>query len=790
VDLNQVYTAPAIPKLGRRNIKSALITGAIKPQIALNKTKFSFVKSFINPKIGQGLSAENLGPILKKEGDTDNKFSIIESFLGATNKILVQVQKQLAFDHLSRIAAEKLQLEKDKKRISRKKVSDKEKKLEEPGKGSILPKIFDRITAPIKSIFQKLIDFFSIILTGLIVNNAFNWLSKKENREKLKKFFDFVVDHWKEILIVLGTAKLLGVILKIVGVARLLKKFIDLFKKKPPGGPPNCGCNTNNPKGGGPSDPCAPVLNCIKDINGPTAEALAERIADTSKFRSLFDLLPFLIALRSNTKTPAAPVPKTAPVPAPGTTPASYGPLIERGRQKALLEDRSQSIPTPDGGRINIDRRGRVTRIQTGAEVAEGEKKSKNLLNLFGLTNLPAILGGIRGGRTTLGTNRLTNIPSTGTYPGLRTPGAVGEETLGGNNILRFSRATTLSGRSKGGTILKFSIGGTVGKGDRPGTDTVPAMVRGGERVMLDEGEEVINAKSSRLWRPTLKDINDNGARMWSQFVEGIKKQESTNTVQAENNTRFAKVLEDYDKVLKEEERRLRKKYNDAMLKNKPTRPGGGGGGGAPAAPTPVTSGGGSSGGGGGGAPPAAPTPVTSGGAAAPTPTSGGGDPYKGSDDPKLTMPEANKMGSPGIPGGKNSRGQKVPSVGDWVGDPPPKPKPTTSSASPESTASPIGLLPFKTKKPSTDNLSSLFSANRKNLESLKSSGPSIKVFNMAETNSAIDLTNKNKVGSVPVSGGDPTPLPNISPINGLFAEAMGGWMTSLGIGNRDRLII
>jgi hypothetical protein len=29
--------------------------------------------------------------------------------------------------------------------------------------------------------------------------------------------------------------------------------------------------------------------------------------------------------------------------------------------------------------------------------------------------------------------------------------------------------------------------------------------------------------------------------------------------------------------------------------------------------------------------------------------------------------------------------------------------------------------------------------------------------------------------------------LPNISPINGLFAEAMGGWMTSLGIG---RLII
>ena len=386
MDPNQVYTAPAIPKLGRRNIKSALITGAIKPQIALKKTNFSFVKSFVKPKIEEGLTTESLGPIIKKEGDNDKKFSIIESFLGATNKILTQVQKQLAFDQLSRIAAEKSQLEKDKKRISRKKISDKEKKLEEPKK-NIAERIFDRVTAPIKSIFQKLLDFFSLILTGLILNNAFIWLSKKENQEKLKKFFDFVVDHWKEILIVLGTIKLLGVIRKIVIAAKALKGLIDLFKKKPPGGPPNCGCNTKNPKGplGGPPDPCAPVLNCIKD-NPPDLEAFADNIANTSKFRTLFDLLPFLITLRSNTKTPTAPTapapatPATKPAPSPATpttkpaspkfSPASYGPIIEEGVKKALSEDRSQSISTPDGGRINIDRRGNVTRVQTRKEVS------------------------------------------------------------------------------------------------------------------------------------------------------------------------------------------------------------------------------------------------------------------------------------------------------------------------------------------------------------------------------------------------------------------------------------
>ena len=691
MDLNQVYTAPAIPKLGRRNIKSALITGAIKPQIALKKTNFSFVKSFVKPKIEEGLTTESLGPIIKKEGDNDKKFSIIESFLGSTNKILTQVQKQLAFDQLSRIAAERLQLEKDKKRISRKKVSDKEKKLEEPGKNSILPKIFDKITAPIKSIFQKLIDFFSIILTGLIVNNAFNWLSKKENQKKLKKFFDFVVDHWKEILIILGTAKLLGAILKIVRVARLLKKFIDLFKKKPPGGPPNCGCDDKKPKGGGPSDPCAPILDCIKDPTGPTAEALAEKIANTSRFKPLSSILGVTTL---NPKPIQTPKPQL-------TANEKYLQSLPPGVREDALKSGKTSSPLGDLGIMAIS-----------AAVAYPFIAFISSLGIGGI-------GGIGGSGAAGGAN---NILRSASIPG------------------KLSRATTLVGKSKGGTIPKFSSGGTIGKGDRPGTDTVPAMVRGGARIMLDADEEVINAKSSRVWRPTLKDINDNGARMWSQFVEGIKKQESTNTVQAENNTRFAKVLEDYDKVLKEEERRLRKKYNDAMLKNKPTPPGRGG------------------------APSAAPTPKTSG---------GGGN--------NRAMPDASKPGALGDPGNPNS-----PRIGEQVGNlppPKPKPKPTTSSASPESTASPIGLLPLKTKKPSTDNLSSLFSAKRKNLESLKPLGPSIKVFKIAETNSAIDLTNKNKVGSVPVSGGDPTPLPSISPINGLFAEAMGGWMTSLGIG-------
>jgi hypothetical protein len=737
VDPNQVYKAPAIPKLSRRNIKSALITGAIKPQIALNKTKFSFV----NPVTDQDLIPENLGPIVKKEGDTDKKFSIIESFLGATNKILTQVQKQLALDHLSRIAAEKAQLEKDKKRISRKKVSDKEKKIEEPGKNSILPKIFDRVTAPIKSIFQKLIDFFSIILTGLIVNNAFNWLSKKENQEKLKKFFDFVVDHWKEILILLGTAKLLGVILKIVGAAKALKGLIDLFKKKPPSNPLNC-CDDKKPKGqtgrGGSSILPNKSLSRMNESYGRFIEGKSN-IGDRARLlrrgmigpRQLFTKGSFE-ALRGTIKSPFKINPSTG-VSGLRTFGASI--ILDKLVELGFSEVRAKQI-------VDI-----VERYKKLPKDKKNEARNKLKQKLAQELNYQKSSMFMLDKIISLGGETQSEIKS-----------KFGEEVLKG--------------------IGGMSVGGTVGKGDRPGTDTVPAMVRGGARIMLDADEEVINAKSSRLWRPTLKDINDNGARMWSQFVEGIKKQESTNTVQAENNTRFAKVLEDYDKVLKEEERRLRKKYNDAMLKNKPTPPGGGGGA-PPAAPTPKTSGGGSSGGGGGGAPPAAPTPKTSGGG-----SSGGGAPSAASSS------SAAPSGGASDPNGKELLKRALPGGGGGPGvyDPTknplkPQPQSKTSSASAETKTPSISLLPYKTNP---NNLrSSLVPPNTKNPESLKPLGPSIKVFNIAETNSAIDLTNKNKVGSVPVSGGDPTPLPNISPINGLIAEAMDNWSDSLGIGMR-----
>ena len=193
MDLNQVYKAPAIPKLSRRNIKSALITGAIKPQIALNKTKFSFV----NPVTDQDLIPEKLRP-----KESPSKFNLGE-ILDQTNKILVDIKKQLSLDFLNRIFNEKKNLENEKKKIASKKVADKEERIERGGKG-ILGKSFEKVTAPFKSIFNKLIDFFSIIFTGILVNNAFIWLSDKNNQKKLTELFNFIKDYSNQSFEIIG----------------------------------------------------------------------------------------------------------------------------------------------------------------------------------------------------------------------------------------------------------------------------------------------------------------------------------------------------------------------------------------------------------------------------------------------------------------------------------------------------------------------------------------------------------------------------------------------------------
>ena len=203
MDFNKIYKAPSLPKLSKRNISSSVLRGASVVSAApkLGKSIFSFLNS--------SASVEGL------------KQNSVSDALTETNRILVEIQNQLATDFAFRIAEEKEQTKKIRAAESKKRFLTKEGAIEKiKSIGSGLKNQVDKILAPTKSIFQKIIDFFKIILTGIVLNTAFKWLENPENQKKLGQFFGFLADHWKWVLATLGTVILVDVIAKLVIAAQ------------------------------------------------------------------------------------------------------------------------------------------------------------------------------------------------------------------------------------------------------------------------------------------------------------------------------------------------------------------------------------------------------------------------------------------------------------------------------------------------------------------------------------------------------------------------------------------
>lgn len=671
MEIDQVYRAPSIPKLNRRNIKSTLISGAIKPGVELKKTKFSFIKPLAK------LIPDALVPLKEDESKKEGLVKYIQSNFGIqkvleqSNKLLSQIKEQLSLDFLSRINQEKKELSDYKKRIAAQKVRDKEKKLETGGRG-LLGKTLSAVVAPAKSIFQKLLDFFSIILTGILVNSAFKWLQKPENQEKLKKFFEFLKEYWQELLIVFGAVKLLGLVRKIWKVANAIKGLIDFFKKKP-----QLPCNC--PKSPAQNiDDCLPLKDCIDSLvknprrNGPMLEALASLIIATSAFEPVRKLL--------NQK--GLPVP---PIPAPAVAP----PPPQAVTAKQAVQQ-NQATPSPQLAASNAIKQHNIPKnlqpvvqkliteyYQNGFKTVSKEvgedvitieainstgvftQRNYNPKVIFrpGLATKRRQAGQSNAAKLALGTIALvSSLPSRGIRPSTRlpittrarsltTPQPVTPSTkakpqpqpqpvrtpepvptpepavptrpskknaleyLTKNNLLQsptrtgkkqFNKkvgeairveydallkrgyspgeatkqllkifkqsdldavmGTNVIPNSKGGTIPGLAGGGTVGGPGRLGVDSVPAMIAsgvktmmGGANALLAPGEEVIRTSSAMLFRPLLKDINDNAGRLWQAFTNAVRKQNLNEMIVTDLIDQFGKIIREFKELLDKE---------------------------------------------------------------------------------------------------------------------------------------------------------------------------------------------------------------------------------------------
>ena len=110
-------------------------------------------------------------------------------------------------------------------------------------------------------------------------------------------------------------------------------------------------------------------------------------------------------------------------------------------------------------------------------------------------------------------------------------------------------------------TIQRFSSGGSVRGYAEGGTfERLMGTVRGTGSMMVDSvkallapGEEIIRATSAMLFRPLLKDINDNAGRMWVKFSEATKKLLEVSSLQTSVSEEFAKVIEDHNQYLKDD---------------------------------------------------------------------------------------------------------------------------------------------------------------------------------------------------------------------------------------------
>ena len=238
------------PKINKGNFSSPLSSSASKISGSisapkLNTTKISFIKKENSPIV---------------EAVNNNAESLTQ-----TNEILIEIQKQLAFDFANRIAEEKEAIRKIKAEESRRRFGEEEKAVEGTNKiKKGLFGAFNKVIAPARGIFDKLFEFFSILLTGFLGNKAFDWLKNPENREKITSILNWIGKNWKILTGLFVIGKLLGPIGLLIKFARLLAK---LFRRGGGLGPDKLKRikDSKPPKPGGGGIDCNKVLKCIED---------------------------------------------------------------------------------------------------------------------------------------------------------------------------------------------------------------------------------------------------------------------------------------------------------------------------------------------------------------------------------------------------------------------------------------------------------------------------------------------------------------------------------------------
>ena len=147
----------------------------------------------------------------------------LNTTLSETNRILVEIQKQLAQDFGAREQEAKEESEESKEATSKQRFKREETALEKSAKSivSTAKKATKKIVSPLGNIFEKLLAFLGILGKGIALNAAFEWFQDPENQKKITKFFNILKENWELILGVIGViagALIVGQLLSLVSI--------------------------------------------------------------------------------------------------------------------------------------------------------------------------------------------------------------------------------------------------------------------------------------------------------------------------------------------------------------------------------------------------------------------------------------------------------------------------------------------------------------------------------------------------------------------------------------------
>jgi hypothetical protein len=190
-----------------------------------NSRKITSLKN-ISKTQSSRISGENIGAKLPGSSASNVEDSITKIAASVASIAAILAGRQKALDNAA--AFDRRKAEQEKRGVA-------EGNLEKKFEG--LKSAAEQVIAPVKSILDRIIDFFVTVFLGRVVYKLLEWFGDKKNADKVRAIGRFLGDHWPKLLalyLVFGNAfgrfalSLTKVVAK--GAVGLLAKILLLSK--------------------------------------------------------------------------------------------------------------------------------------------------------------------------------------------------------------------------------------------------------------------------------------------------------------------------------------------------------------------------------------------------------------------------------------------------------------------------------------------------------------------------------------------------------------------------------